>query len=158
MPTCPNCKQQATRRKKHCCPNCGVWLESYRTRGKNPETIWVYESVDTNELVSLLESLISMKYQIDFKFESRLPELGMARTLYVKCGLNQTLAKEVIYAYYDPDIPRTTLWCKFPKSLATVLWDNVNDAGRKGCFSIALAIARDRTRRKEKIVQRQLTV
>lgn len=150
MPICPNCKTEQKRRRNSKCPNCHVHVECYKPRGKNSETLWVYETSNTTELVQMLELLISENIGEPFRFENRLPELGMARTLYEKCGYNQSLAAEVIFIYFDPLVPRSKIWTKYPKSMSTVLWDSVAANGKsKGCFSMALAIARGRQRIKE---------
>lgn len=155
MPICPNCKQEAARRRGGKCPNCGVYVECYKPRGKNKKTIWVYESLHTMELIEIMQILLTEHLGYPFIFENRLPEVAMAKTLYEKCGFNQSLAKEVIWVYFDPSIPRSQVWTKYPKSFATILWDDVNEKGAKGCFSTALALAKHRQRMKEERLKQE---
>lgn len=114
-------------------------------RGKNKESVWVAETKNLTELVDALETNIRIHTGIEeFKFEDRLPELGMARTLFEKCGYDQSLAMEVINAYFEA--PHTLIWYK-PKSMSMVIWDRPNGSGTKGCFSIAIAFARSKINR-----------
>lgn len=145
MKTCPHCNRMAKRRKARCCPHCGKRIEIYRPRGKNKESVWTAETKELGELVDALEELIRIDLGLkDFKFEDRVPQLGMARSLYEKCGFSQSLALEVINAYFEA--PHQLIWYR-PRSMAQVIWDSDTRSGAKGCFSEAIAYARSRISR-----------
>lgn len=137
---CPYCFNEVLRRKNGCCPYCKKQLFVYKPRGNGKESVWIAESPNLTELVDALEGMIRTQLGLkEFHFQDRKQELGVARTLFEKCDRSQSLALEVIRAYFESN--RTMIWYK-PRSMCQVVWDQSNDNGHRGCFSIALALAK----------------
>ena len=152
MPTCPHCNHVGQRRKRSCCPRCGVYLYTYRMgRGGNKYTIWVEDSPSCTELVDHLRDQIRISRGASaFEFEARIPEMGMAKTLLDKCDGKMELAKMVIDQYFNPGGRSKGIWVQ-PQSMSQVIWSKPKDGGASGCFNLALAYAKgDYAREREK--------
>ena len=102
---CPWCGQEADRRKKGCCPNCGKEVHIYKIgRGKKKTTVWVANKPSITNIVKRLEKHILSELP-EFSFggyqdKSYLEQLAYAKVLLQKCNLDQRVAERVVDLHF----------------------------------------------------------